>query len=137
MVAEYYISMIISRVRPCPISRFSSRYSYLLVSGKLFLSVCLALLFLFSPRYGSGDAQDPNLPANYETNRAKLLTFLIRNSLESNHFAQKIDDKTSEAAFGLYLKQLDFQKRILLMEDVVNLRKYSRLMDDEMNSEPS
>lgn len=127
--------MIFSRYRSCPSSRFSSGNSSLLASGRLFLSFCLALLLLFLPRYGSGYAQDSNVPANYETNRAKLLTFLIRNSLESNHFShKKIDDKTSEAAFGLYLKQLDFQKRILLMDDVISLRKYSKLMDDEMNS---
>ena len=80
-------------------------------------------------------AQSPHQSANYEANRARLLSYLIRSGLEANHFTHKqIDDKTSEAAFGLYLKQLDYQKRILLLEDVVNLRKYSKLIDDEMNS---
>ncbi|MBI5846695.1 MAG: carboxy terminal-processing peptidase [Nitrospirae bacterium] len=96
---------------------------------------CLVFLLLSLLLCGSGYAQDPQHPVHYEANRAKLLTFLIRDSLETSHFShKKIDDKTSEEAFGLYLKQLDYQKRILLTEDVANLGKYSKLIDDEMNS---
>lgn len=91
--------------------------------------------FLFSLLFGAGHAQGLDDPAKYEANRAKLLSFMIRGRLEANHFSHKIiDDTVSEAAFGLYLKQLDFQKTILLQEDVEKLRKYSKLIDDEMNS---
>ncbi|MDP2158406.1 MAG: tail-specific protease, partial [Nitrospirota bacterium] len=115
--------------------RLNQRFSSLLYSRKDFLKHFLACLLLFSLLYGSGNAQAPHQPSNYDANRAKLLSYLIRNSLEINHFAhKKIDDTVSEAAFGLYLKQLDYQKRILLMEDVVILRKYSRLIDDEIYS---
>jgi len=95
----------------------------------------LASLLVYSLLCGSVAAQSPHQSANYEANRARLLSYLIRSGLETNHFTHKqIDDKTSEAAFGLYLKHLDYQKRILLLEDVVNLRKYSKLIDDEMSS---
>ena len=91
-------------------------------------------MLLFLLLSGFGDAQGTQ-PPNYEANKAKLLSYLIRNSLETNHFThKKIDDNVSEAAFGLYLKQLDYQKRILLLEDVVYLRRYAKLIDDEMNS---
>ena len=92
-------------------------------------------LLLFSLLFGSGHAQDAQQPADYEANRAKLLSYLIRSILKQTTSPIKTLMTTlSEAAFGLYLKQLDFQKRILLQEDVVNLRKYSKLIDDEMKS---
>ncbi len=91
--------------------------------------------FLFSLLFGAGHAQGLDQPAKYEANKAKLLSYMIRERLETNHFSHKIiDDTVSEAAFGLYLKQLDFQKTVLLQEDVEKLRKYSKLIDDEMNS---
>jgi len=135
IVPEYYKGMVFFRFKSCRFLRLNPCFSSLLCSKKDFLKTFLAFLLLFSLLYGSGDAQGPHQPADYEANRARLLSYLIRNSLETNHFThKKIDDNISEAAFGLYLKQLDYQKRILLMEDVVNLRKYSKLMDDEMNS---
>ena len=94
-----------------------------------------AFILLFLLLYGIGHAENPHEAAHYEDNRARLLSYLIRSSLETNHFThRKFDDKMSEEAFGLYLKQLDYQKRILLMNDVMQLRHYSKLIDDEMNS---
>ncbi len=93
------------------------------------------LLFLLLLVCGIGLAHGVDHPLKYDANRAKLLAYLLRERLEKNHFTNKIiDDNLSEAAFGLYLKQLDFQKRILLQEDVENLRKYSRQLDDEIKS---
>ncbi len=116
-----------SHVTPKGLSLFLLRKDLL----KLFL----ASLLLFSLLWSIGYAKDTRQPAYNESNRAKLLAFLIRKNLEAKHFTHKvIDDKVSEAAFGLYLKQLDYQKRILLMADVVSLRKYSKLMDNEMNT---
>lgn len=100
-----------------------------------FLKRFVVFSFLFSLLFGAGHAQGLDQPATYEANRAKLLSYLIRERLEANHFSRKIiDDNVSEAAFGLYLKQLDFQKRVLLQEDVEKLRKYSKRIDDEINS---
>ncbi len=91
--------------------------------------------FLFSLLLGAGHAQGLDHSATYEANKTKLLSYMIRERLESSHFSHKIiDDTLSEAAFGLYLKQLDFQKTILLQGDVEKLRKYSKLIDDEMRS---
>jgi len=98
---------------------------------RIFLKLCFISIFLFSLLYGDGYTQD----LKHDANRAKLLSYLISERLETSHFTHKIiDDTVSEAAFGLYLKQLDFQKTVLLQEDVEKLRKYSRLIDDEIKS---
>lgn len=100
-----------------------------------FLKRFFVFLFLSSLLFGAGHAQGLDQPAKYEANRAKLLSYLIRERLEANHFSRKIiDDNVSAAAFSLYLKQLDPQKRILLQADLVKLRKYSKRIDDEINS---
>jgi carboxyl-terminal processing protease len=135
MVPEYYKKMGFPGYRPCPLSCNNRQVSSLAFFKNDLLKRFLAFLLLFSLLSGSGYAQDPHRSANYDANRARLLSYIIRNNLEANHFThKKIDDNLSEAAFGLYLKQLDYQKRILLMEDVDNLRKYSRLIDDEIKS---
>ncbi len=100
-----------------------------------FLKRFFICLFLLSLIFGGGHAHALDQQAAYEANRYKLLSYLIREHLEAKHFSRKIiDDKVSEAAFGLYLKQLDSQKRMLLQEDVEKLKEYSKLLDDEINS---
>jgi len=52
-----------------------------------------------------------------------------------NHFSGKqIDDTLSYAAFDLYLKQLDYQKRLLLAEEVSQLEIFKDRIDDEVQS---
>ena len=93
-------------------------------------SFLFSLLFFVSGHVQAIDGTD-----EYTGNKVMLLSYLIRNNIEANHFSRKnIDDNISEAAFGLYLKQLDFQKMILLQEDVEILRKYSKQIDDEIIS---
>ena len=67
--------------------------------------------------------------------RNKILSFVIREQLSRNHYSPKaIDDNLSRAAFDLYLKQLDSQKRFLLKGDVEALRaKFATQIDDEIN----
>lgn len=43
--------------------------------------------------------------AGLDTNRAKLLSYLIRDQLSQHHYSHKaLDDELSTAAFDLYLK---------------------------------
>jgi len=68
---------------------------------------------------------------DFDSNRARLLGHMIQKQLSQNHYSQKpTDDKLSHAAFDLYLKQLDFQKRFLLLEDVAQLKAYQDQIDD-------
>jgi len=72
--------------------------------------------------------------AGYEANRAKILSYLVRDQLSRSHYSHKaLDDELSLAAFDLYLKQLDAQKRFLLQGDVARLRNYAARIDDEMS----
>jgi carboxyl-terminal processing protease len=65
-------------------------------------------------------------PGNYEVNRARLLGYLLGHYLETVHFThRKIDEDISKAALGIFLKELDPQKRFLLKEDVEKLTNFS------------
>ncbi|MEJ2695562.1 MAG: carboxy terminal-processing peptidase [Candidatus Sulfobium sp.] len=100
-----------------------------LLTRRIFLPALLLTLLSGAAAYGFQDL------GNYEYNRARLLAYLVRRDLEAYHFThKKIDDKFSEAAFGIYLKDLDGKKRFLLKDDVDKLRAYSDRIDDELNS---
>lgn len=94
------------------------------------LLIPLLVLLLLSPGLATAVPADPG---DYDLNRARLLSFVLRQQLVSQHYSHKgLDDELSVAAFGLYLKQLDFQKRFLLKEDVTRLRAYEKKIDDEI-----
>jgi carboxyl-terminal processing protease len=87
-----------------------------------------ALLFFSSLEDGLA-----NGPVPVDTGRSKMIGYMLSKQLPGMHFSdKKMDDSLSRAAFDLYLKQLDFQKRFLLQEDVVVLTAYSQLIDDEL-----
>ena len=68
---------------------------------------------------------------SFDINRARLIGHMLQQQLGGKHYTQKsADDALSEAAFDLYLKQLDFQKRFLLQEDVDALHQYHDQIDD-------
>jgi len=93
------------------------------------LLVLIVGLFSFSlaPSHGGDD------PAKIEANRARLVSYILRNDLARYHFSKKkIDDQLSKDAFKLYIKQLDPQKRYLLKADVEKLNVYADRIDDEM-----
>lgn len=96
-------------------------------------STILAILIVFS--LGSSSAQVTRDPLDLAAKRQRLLTYLVRQQLVVNHFSHKdFDDSLSSAAFELYLKQLDSQKRFLVAEDVRFLSGYAKRLDDEMVS---
>lgn len=73
-------------------------------------------------------------PDELDQNRARLLTYVLRRQVE-NHFSGKaINDELSYAAFKLYIKQLDYQKRLLLDEEVDQLEIFKDRIDDEVQS---
>jgi carboxyl-terminal processing protease len=95
----------------------------------LLLLIICSFSFSLSPSQGFDDA------AKLEAGRARVISYILRNDLTRHHFTKKVlDDAISQAAFGIYLKQLDPQKRYLLKEDVAKLNEYSDKIDDEMNS---
>ncbi|MBI5100314.1 MAG: PDZ domain-containing protein, partial [Nitrospirae bacterium] len=96
----------------------------------LLIIILLSLSFRLTPSQGNDD------PAKIEAKRATLISYVLRTNLARHHFTKKqFDDNLSRAAFGLYLKVIDPQKRYLLKEDVELLKGYMDRMDDEiMNS---
>ena len=93
------------------------------------LLVAIATLFAL----GYVHASTPTF--QYNPDRAKLLGYMLKESLPRNHYShKKIDDGLSEAAFDLYIKSLDSQKRFLLKPDTVILNPYRKLIDNELKS---
>jgi len=88
--------------------------------------IILVLLLTLLPVSSWGKDIEP-----FDTNRARLLGHMLQQQLSGKHYSQKpTDDVLSSAAFDLYLKQLDFQKRFLLQEDVTKLEFFRNQMDD-------
>ncbi len=92
-------------------------------------SLLFSLFFALQPAAGFQDLGD------HEHNRARLLGYILGHDLETLHFShKKIDEGLSRAAFGLYLKLLDGQKRFLLTEDVEKLKVRSDMIGYELSS---
>ena len=95
---------------------------------KKLLFACLALFFTASSALAAPPVEE------FDINRARLLSFILRGQINQNHYSQKpIDDALSRAAFDLYLKQLDGQKRFLLKEDAEKFSVFATQIDDEIN----
>lgn len=93
-------------------------------------SILLSALLLFILLPTASWAKEAE---SFDNNRARLLGHMIQQQLSRNHYSQKpTDDKLSHAAFDLYLKQLDFQKRFLLLEDVAQLKAFQDQIDDSI-----
>ncbi len=65
--------------------------------------------------------------------RNKLLGYMLAKQLPVMHFSDKeMDDNLAFSAFDLYIKQLDFQKRFLLQEDVDSLSRVAPAIDNNL-----
>lgn len=71
-------------------------------------------------------------PQEFDQSRVRLLTYVLRQQIGHHFSAKPIDDNLSVAAFQLYLKQLDFQKRFLLDSEVRQIRAFEKRIDDEI-----
>jgi len=90
--------------------------------------IILVLLFTLIPVCSWSKEAD-----TFDTNRARLLGHMLQQQLSGKHYSQKpTDDALSHAAFDLYLKQLDFQKRFLLQEDIAKLKFFRSRIDDSL-----
>ncbi len=103
------------------------------MTRKLLLVLLLPLLLL--PTAGTAFVGSEADSESFDLNRARLLSFVIRQQLVSHHYSHKpLDDQLSKDAFTLFLKQIDSQKRFLLQEDVRRLEKFETRIDDELAS---
>ncbi len=93
------------------------------------LPVFLVFLFLTT---GCGTAKN-NQPV--EQKKDQLVGYLLDKQLPAIHFSHKqMDSSLSMAAFDLYLKQLDYQKRFLLSSDVTALRSFAPYIGNNLEN---
>ena len=90
----------------------------------------LCACVLFSAQFLHAD------PLTLEQRKRNLLIgHMLSKQLPALHYSdKKLDDNLGEAAFGLYLKQLDSQKRFLLQKDVDDLQSFADFIDDNMKN---
>jgi carboxyl-terminal processing protease len=95
---------------------------------RLFTLCCLVWFLCLSIASAS-----PLSDQQFDPQRAKLLGYIVSQHLTRHHYSHKsLDDDLSIAAFDLYLKQLDAQKRFLLKADVKMLGAYESYIDNEI-----
>ena len=91
------------------------------------LAVFLVFLFFTTD---SGSAKDIR---EFDQKKNQLIGYILDKQLPVIHFSHKKMDKSlSIAAFDLYLKQLDYQKRFLLNNDVTALRSFAPHIADNL-----
>ncbi len=68
--------------------------------------------------------------------RRELLLKVITFAIDNGHYQpMEMNDEYSEKAFKLYLERLDYGKRFLIEDDVKNLEKYRKDIDNEIASD--
>jgi carboxyl-terminal processing protease len=71
----------------------------------------------------------------FQFDRNQILQDILMSVLNQVHYSPlKIDDNFSEKTYDLYLKRLDISKKFLIQEDVNELSKYKKSIDDEINN---
>ena len=91
------------------------------------LAVVFAILLFTTAPAQAKDTQ------GVDQKRNQLIGYMLDKQLPAIHFSDRKMNKTlSVAAFDLYLKQLDYQKRFLLSKDVKELRSFGPYLADNL-----
>ncbi len=99
------------------------------ISKKLPLLLLILLLF---PCSTTAKTSDPEGISAFQK-RNRLIGYMLAKQLPAIHFSDKeMNDEQAGAAFILYIKQLDFQKRFLLQKDVEELAAFGSYIDDNL-----
>ncbi len=97
---------------------------------KIFSIVCLIFLGLLVATFSYGDTARVS---DVDQKRNRLIGYILSKQLPALHFSDKVmGDELSRAAFYLYIKQLDYQKRFLLKKDVQQLEAFAPHIDDNL-----
>lgn len=97
----------------------------------------IAFLFFLSLMIGGGVYTFGQGEKNVDGAKAKemMLGGLLKGALENMHITQmKIDDDVSQKAFKEFIKKLDYGKQFLTQQDVGELEKYKKDLDNELES---
>jgi carboxyl-terminal processing protease len=91
-------------------------------------SLVFTLLTLFAAACSLADEA-----GTIDTKRNRFIGYLLSKQLPALHFSDKtVDDELARAAFHLYIKQLDYQKRFLLKKDVMEMEAFAPYIDDNL-----
>lgn len=97
---------------------------------KKFLIVTIVIGFLSFCGAVSGDTVQEG---KIDRKRNRLIGYILSKQLPTLHFSdKKLDDELAKAAFDLYIKQLDYQKRFLLAIDVEQLNAFAPSIDNSL-----
>lgn len=95
--------------------------------------IVLSLLLISTTSVYGQKSIDQNREIDLKRNR--LIGHIINKQLPVLHYSdKKFDDELSKAAFHLYIKQLDYQKRFLLQGDVEQLRAFAPYIGSNLQS---
>ncbi len=95
-----------------------------------FLVFSLLLFFLCLSAISNAS---PGENGKVDQKRNGFIGYLLSKQLSALHFSDKvINDELAGAAFHLYIKRLDYQKRFLLKKDVEQLAAFSPYIDDNL-----
>ncbi len=95
--------------------------------------ICLAVVLLVSFSLPAALVAKTDASPAIDTSRNKLIGYILSKQLPVIHFSDKVmTDSLAFAAFDLYLKQLDYQKRFLLQSDVDKLSVFAPAIDNNL-----
>ena len=95
--------------------------------------IYLAAILLVSFYLPTGSIAKSDAPPAIDVSRNKLIGYMLSKQLPVIHFSDKVmNDTLAFAAFDLYLKQLDYQKRFLLQSDVDKLSVLAPAIDNNL-----
>lgn len=94
----------------------------------LVVKLVFLFLFVFTGAYGEQGKME-----EIDRKRNRLIGYILSKQLPTLHFSDKVlDDELAKAAFDLYIKQLDYQKRFLLADDVKQLEAFAPYIDNSL-----
>ena len=98
--------------------------------SRIFAAVCVFFLLL-----NSASLLQARSASSIDRERDRVIGQMIAGQLPVLHYSDKVmNDSLAMAAFGLYIKQLDYQKRFLLKKDVQQLRAFAPYIDDNLKN---
>ncbi|WP_051305526.1 carboxy terminal-processing peptidase [Desulfogranum mediterraneum] len=72
-------------------------------------------------------------PVEFNASRNQIIAYILSHQLPAQHFSHEpFDNSLSQAAFQLYIRQLDPRKRFLIQSDVDQLGAFADHIDDEL-----
>ena len=70
-----------------------------------------------------------------QNEKEEAIDQIIMQSLNASHYSpQVVDDDFSEKVFKLYSQRLDYNKKFLIQDDIVELKKFEHLIDEDINT---